>query len=72
MRKPRHISSGFNSSAVDPCFYRKWKSGDLTLIALFVDDFYIAADNESGISVWLLVSFSLQDATRQPILGHDD
>jgi hypothetical protein len=49
--KAHLLSSGFNSSAVDPCFYRRWLSGDLTLIALFVDDFHIAADNESDISI---------------------
>ena len=39
------LQQGFRHSQIEPCLYWKWVDDSLQMVALYVDDFHIAADN---------------------------
>lgn len=40
---------GFEPCVIDPCLYRRWRNGKLTLLGMYVDDFRVAADDHDDI-----------------------
>jgi len=66
------IELGLKQSISDPCLYFRWDSKDLTMVALFVDDFRIISDKRETmelVKLQLQAKFKMKDAPESLWLG---
>jgi hypothetical protein len=66
------LELGLQQSIIDPCLYFKWTNQDLTMVALYVDDFRIVSDKTEimlAIESQLCAKFKMKRAPENLWLG---